>query len=62
MSRYKPYKKHHRRYQQESDAGDVAKKFMQGLGYIHKVGGRWFSPYSNWCSTFILPAITQICN
>ncbi len=28
-----------RRYQRESDAGDVAKKVMQGLGSIHKIGG-----------------------
>ncbi len=26
-------------YNRQSDAGDISKKFMQGLGYVHKIGG-----------------------
>ena len=39
MAKKRTYKHRRTSYNKESDAGDVAKKFMEGLAYIHKTGG-----------------------
>ncbi len=39
MSKKRSDRRKRTSYQKQSDAGDIAKKFMQGLAYIHKIGG-----------------------